>query len=196
MPSPHTRRRGRRSLHDDTRGAAYVEFLIAFLPVFITFLALWQLGLLCVAKLAVQHAAVCAARAGAVAIAEPQDAMHSLSDGPRGIAQDAAAMAASPLINGGLISQMWVQFPDGAGGSSEKTSYTPSESGRPPMVRVRVTAEFICTVVPVGVFVCGLAKPESNIAGVGGGGATRALISAEASYPYQGARYTYKPRGS
>ena len=53
-----------------TRGAVYVEFLIAFLPVLIFFMCLWQMSRLYTAGLAVQHAAVTAARSGAVILAD------------------------------------------------------------------------------------------------------------------------------
>ena len=50
----------------DARGAVYVEFLIAFLPLFVTFLCILQLALLFTLKLHTDHAAVQGARAGAV----------------------------------------------------------------------------------------------------------------------------------
>ena len=49
----------------DVRGAVYVEFLIAFLPVYTMFLCLIQLGLLFTVRLVVDHAAENAARAAA-----------------------------------------------------------------------------------------------------------------------------------
>ena len=45
------------SLRSDTRGATYVEFLIAFIPVFLLFLGLIQAGLLYTATLVVTHSA-------------------------------------------------------------------------------------------------------------------------------------------
>jgi len=52
-------------LRDDTRGAVYVEFLIAFMPVFVFFLCLLQLALLFSAKLVVKHATVTGSRSAA-----------------------------------------------------------------------------------------------------------------------------------
>lgn len=52
----------------DTRGAAYVEFLISFIPVFLMFLGMVQMGLMFVAGLAVQRAASAAARAAIVVL--------------------------------------------------------------------------------------------------------------------------------
>lgn len=54
------------SLHRDTGGAVYVEFLVAFIPFFILVLGMMQLALLYSAHLVVQHAAAAAARAAIV----------------------------------------------------------------------------------------------------------------------------------
>ncbi len=61
-----TRKRAQR----DTRGAIYVEFLIAFLPVFVFFECLAQFADMLGAKLIVQHAAYRAARAAAVVLGD------------------------------------------------------------------------------------------------------------------------------
>lgn len=52
----------------DTRGAAYVEFLISFIPVFLMFLGMVQMGLMFVGGLALQRAASTAARAAIVVL--------------------------------------------------------------------------------------------------------------------------------
>ncbi|MDQ3031032.1 MAG: pilus assembly protein [Myxococcota bacterium] len=52
----------------DTRGAAYVEFLISFIPVFLMFLGMVQMGLMYAGGLAVQRAASTAARAAIVVL--------------------------------------------------------------------------------------------------------------------------------
>lgn len=52
----------------DTCGAAYVEFLISFIPVFLMFLGMVQMSLMFVGGLAVQRAASAAARAAAVVL--------------------------------------------------------------------------------------------------------------------------------
>jgi Flp pilus assembly protein TadG len=67
-------------LAKDTRGAVYVEFLIAFLPFLIMFLCLWQVSILYYAKLMVDHAAFSAARAAAVIVAEPASRVGDSSD--------------------------------------------------------------------------------------------------------------------
>jgi hypothetical protein len=53
-----------------TRGAVMVEFLIAFMPLFIAFECMLQLAGLQVARLVTHHAAVCAARAAAVVLSD------------------------------------------------------------------------------------------------------------------------------
>ncbi len=69
-----------------SRGAVYVEFLIAFMPLFLLFLAICQFSMLGVARIVVSHAAVRAVRA-AVVILEDDPAYYQnvgrgiLSDG-------------------------------------------------------------------------------------------------------------------
>lgn len=50
----------------DVRGAVYVEFLLVFLPVFLLFLCIVELGFLYTGRLVAQHAATRAARAAVV----------------------------------------------------------------------------------------------------------------------------------
>lgn len=58
----------REPLASDERGAAYVEFLIAFIPLFIMFLGMVQMSLMYAGDLVVQHAASRAARAAVVVL--------------------------------------------------------------------------------------------------------------------------------
>jgi Flp pilus assembly protein TadG len=56
------------------RGVVYIEFLFAFVPLFLLFLGTCQLALLHTAKLVVHHAAFAAARSAVVVLSEdPQD---------------------------------------------------------------------------------------------------------------------------
>ena len=57
-----------RTLVADERGAAYVEFLVSFLPLFLMFMGMVQISLAFAGDLVVQHAAVRAARAAAVVL--------------------------------------------------------------------------------------------------------------------------------
>src|SRR5688500_719862 len=54
----------------DRRGAVFVEFLIAFLPVQVFFLCLIQLAILYSVRLVTEHAAINGARAAAVVIGD------------------------------------------------------------------------------------------------------------------------------
>ncbi|MCS6799546.1 MAG: pilus assembly protein [Myxococcota bacterium] len=56
------------TLRQDARGAAYVEFLIAFIPLFVMFLGMLQAAMMYAAQLVVQHAANRAARAAVVVL--------------------------------------------------------------------------------------------------------------------------------
>jgi len=60
-------------LRQDTGGAAYVEFLLSFIPVFIMFLGMLQAALLYGANLVVSHAATTAARAAVVVLPDNPD---------------------------------------------------------------------------------------------------------------------------
>jgi len=66
---------------NDTRGAVYVEFIIAFMPIFMLFLAICQFSLLVVARLVVSHAAVSAARSAIVVL---EDDPKFYNKAPRG----------------------------------------------------------------------------------------------------------------
>jgi len=65
----------------DVRGAVYVEFLLVFMPVFMLFLAVVELGFMYGARLVVQHAATRAARAAVVIL---DDDPERYDDEPRG----------------------------------------------------------------------------------------------------------------
>jgi hypothetical protein len=82
-----------------TRGAVYVEFLIAFMPLLVAFECLLQLTQLHIASLVTTHAAQCASRAAAVVL--PDDPAHyqgvpvGVLEGPR--LRDVERAAALPL---------------------------------------------------------------------------------------------------
>jgi Flp pilus assembly protein TadG len=87
----------------DARGAVYVEFLLVFLPVFLLFLGILELGFLYTGRLVAQHAATRAARA-AVVILDDDPAFYG------GEARDTLDM------NGNTMSDSPIEkFMDGAG---------------------------------------------------------------------------------
>jgi hypothetical protein len=94
------------------RGAVFVGFLIAFLPVYVFFLCLLQLAVLFSVRLVTEHAAISAARAAAVVLAERNPRRYggekphsfSASSGVRHDAiRNAALLSLSPLILNGFI---------------------------------------------------------------------------------------------
>lgn len=76
------------ALRRDQRGAVYVEFLLAFLPLFFIFLTLCQLALLVAGKLVVSHAAFTGARSAIVVL---DDHPAQYRDAPRGMLSDTKA---------------------------------------------------------------------------------------------------------
>jgi hypothetical protein len=73
------------SLRRDERGAVYVEFLLAFLPLFFIFLTLCQVALLVAGKLVVSHAAFTGARS-AIVVLDDEPALYR--NAPRGMISD------------------------------------------------------------------------------------------------------------
>jgi hypothetical protein len=177
-------------LRDDTRGAVYVEFLIAFMPVFVFFLCLLQLALLFSAKLLVEHSATTGARAAAVVFgdepgpyneANPQANVSSKER--RKIVRGAILIALAPMILDDTVASVGIGYPDVAGGkSTPNDTAIPSRMGNA-MIRVRVDAKVICKIAIANVIVC-----DAN-----GNSALRIKdVPAESSYPYQGANYAYE----
>ncbi len=66
----HHHQTHRRPLRSDTRGAIYVEFLIAFIPFFVMVLGMMQIALMYSARLIVQHAAATSVRSAMVVFAD------------------------------------------------------------------------------------------------------------------------------
>src|ERR1041384_1379951 len=72
-------------LRGDRRGAVFVEFLIAFLPVQVFFLCVMQSAILYSVRLVTEHAALNAARAAAVVIGDDpaqygREPLHTLRE--------------------------------------------------------------------------------------------------------------------
>lgn len=150
----------------DTRGAVYVEFLIAFLPLFFFFLSLVQLIFVQTANLVVKHAAVKAARAAIVILHDDPKFYDDVPMGQyTGSRKSAIERAAKfPLATmGGDSSQVEVKL-----GSSSV--------GRDDLVKVTVAYDYTCQ-VPWGRFtVCWGGKKK---------------LVGEAALPNQGAEFTY-----
>lgn len=164
-----------RNLLRDRRGAVYVEFLVAFLPLFVFFECLVQLSGMFTAKLVVQHAAVTATRAAVVVLHD--DPSH-YGDEPVGSASgkrlEAIELAAAiPMRSVRSIVDYEVTFPTQPGGSDNKTTF-----GRDDMVRVKVKAQYRCQVPIASRLVCNFVTSTRD-------------LTAEAALPNQGADYEY-----
>jgi hypothetical protein len=124
------------SVWRDEKGAAYVEFLMAFVPLFILFLGIAQVSLLFGARLVVEHAAERAARAAAVVL--PDDPRH-YDDEPMG------AVSGRPLDYQDLVHALSRL---GVGVSTGELSPGEPPSG-PPSRRSDVTLAAALTVMPL-----------------------------------------------
>lgn len=191
-------RRG--TLRSDTGGAVYVEFLIAFLPFLVLFLCLWQVSILFSVKLMVDHAAITAARAGAVVVAESpkrigassSDKVNELSPYRKAAVKNAVEIALAPLIINGTIASISLDFPnpDDHGGKDAMSgkSYPVMSNNTVAMFRVRVTAQMMCRIAFANVILCkGLGQLAPGILAT----QPKTPVVGEAIFPYQGASYTY-----
>lgn len=185
--SPDASRAG---LRDDTRGAVYVEFLIAFMPVFVFFLCLLQLALLFSAKLLVEHAATEGARAAAVVFGdeagpynEPSPQLNTISIERRRAVRSAVLIALAPMILDDTVASVGVTYPDGNGKSMPNGAPITARMGDG-MTRVRVEARLVCKIAIANVIACDRL----------GNSALRVKdVPAESVFPYQGANYVYAP---
>ena len=158
----------------DSRGAVYVEFLIAFIPVFVMFLSLVQLFDLHQAKIILHHAAFTGVRSAVVILPDdPQfydNAAINHFDGKR---KDAIKFAVqSPLLASRSIVDYQVTMPSSPGGSDSQ-----SDVQRDSLVRLQVKVHFQCRVPMVSKLVCGSTGVRT--------------LTAEAAMPNQGADYQY-----
>jgi hypothetical protein len=151
-----------------TTGAVYIEFLIAFMPLFVFFMSLVQLAYVEAANIVVEHAAVMAARAAIVVL--PDDPAYydyeavNLASGAR--LEDIKRAARVPLRSVMPSPTFEVSFPRG------------EQVERDGLVEVQVDLLYKC-LVPVGrAFVC---SPWSG----------RKKLSGRAAMPNQGAGYEY-----
>jgi Flp pilus assembly protein TadG len=173
-------------------GAVYVEFLIAFLPFLTFFLCLWQFSILSVTKLMVDHAAVSAARAAAVIMAEPSyvvdptsmvdpwaggDTMNTLTTQRGTYVTTAAELALAPLIADGTITSVAVTYPQ----INADGSFTPMALGGPPttMMAVEVVTTMQCQIALANQILCRNDKTKN--------------VSAQGTFPYQGVQYQFQP---
>jgi hypothetical protein len=122
----------------DERGAVYLEFLIAFMPVFLLFLAICQLALIAMAELVVRHAAYAAVRSAVVVLED--DPAH-YGGAPRGwISTESTSAPASmnALFEAlGIPSDLASSFPAETGTGKAGTPVAPQGAR---MVSIRTAA--------------------------------------------------------
>lgn len=162
-------------LAKDARGAVYVEFLVAFLPMFCFFLCLVQFAFLEMGSIVVKHAAEMTARAAIVVI--PDDPKYYGSQ-PGQVSgkrkQDIEAAAQAILAPLGGDRQVTVEL---------KGSY-----GRDELVEVKLSYDFPCR-VPFGKFV--LCSGTSEALGWSNHHVEHRTLTGIAALPNQGADYVY-----
>ena len=158
-----------------TAGAVYVEFLIAFLPLFVLFMSLVQLAFVEVANVVTKHAAVAAVRAAAVVL--PDDPSFyggepvNNASGARRTAIESAAKARLMAVS--TDPQITLTFPTSPGGDDDKIQFQ-----RDDLVRVHLEFSYPCK-IPIGsYFVCRSLELHKT-------------LKAEAAMPLQGAGYDY-----
>jgi Flp pilus assembly protein TadG len=151
-----------RKLHKDRKGAVLVEFLVAVMPLMITFSSFVQVAQVATARLVVKHSAIVAARAAAVIT----NAHNNTPDQKKGDNKDVIEASVRAALG------PWAKTMD-----SIQVEIDDQSSGGDPygMVQVTVTAEYHCS-VPFG----------STIVCKGGGART---IKMKAAFPHQGACY-------
>ena len=196
---------GGRSLRTDVRGAVFVEFLIAFMPVYVFFMCVVQIGLLFSVRLVTEHAAVNGARALAVVggddpkrYANESKPNKLLAGGQRVKAvREAVLLTLAPLILNGVVQNVDVILPapgdrEGAGQSGD-IQLAPMSDTSISKVRVRVEVSAACRLALSGPIACRTLTSFLD--------PTRRFnlllptvpVRAEAIFPYQGASYEYPP---
>ena len=187
----------------DRRGVVFVEFLIAFLPVYTFFLCLIQLALLFAVRLVTEHAAVDAARAAAVVIGDdPRRYDHeginrlTVKSSPRyKVVRNAALLSLAPLILNGFIHDVNVVFPDeerpGGPARSGTLTFAPMNDSQVSKVRVRVEVEAECRIGVANRIACPMSFDFTHATDAVRIAIPMLTMKAEAVYPYQGARYDY-----
>ncbi len=160
----------------DTRGGVFVEHLIVFMPLFTFPMCIFQETVLFGAALSNDHAAILAARAASVVVPDDPkryggEAVNTLGQKRKDAVRLAAIRALAPYVFDENVSSVDVTLSAGTGGTT-----TPIEPHAP--ITVRVDSVFQCKVPIAARIVC-----DTN-------GTKR--LSATATLPNQGARFTYE----
>jgi Flp pilus assembly protein TadG len=140
------------ALGSDTRGVVYVEFIFAFLPIFLLFCGLFQLGMVQLADLVTKHAAEVATRAAIVVLPDdPNFYGGAALNHPVGARLTDITTATTETLQAiDPKPQVTLTFPSTAGGSDSRDAF-----GMWDLVRVQVHYTYPCR-IPIGaLLVCG-----------------------------------------
>lgn len=132
----------RPSLTSDTKGAVLAEFMIAIVPLLMTFFSFVQLSKVATARLVVKHGTIVGARAAAVISNAHHNNPGSVGDGKNEI-QNSVRVALGPWLVKGSFRDVDVTIDD------QSTRLDPYG-----WVTVTVKATYACT-VPIGFIACG-----------------------------------------
>ncbi len=167
-----------------------MEYLIAFMPVFVFFLCLLQLALLFSAKLVLEHAATTGSRSAAVVFGdepgpynEPNAQPNVMTKERRKTVRGAVLIALAPLILDDTVASVGVTYPDTADGKGQSEGTRVTGVMGSGMIRVHVDATVVCKIALANVIACER---------LGNSGLRGRTIPAESVYPYQGANYAYE----
>lgn len=133
---------GRPDLLRDSRGAVLVEFVIAIVPILLTFFTFVQLSRVATARLVVKHSAIIGARAASVISNQHNNTPDAKNDGKADI-KTAVQLALGTWYTKGSITNVDVVVTD----QSSRSDYYG-------WVTVKVTATYHCN-VPMGWTACG-----------------------------------------
>lgn len=156
-------KRSLRSLHSNKSGAALVEFLVALMPLMITFSSFVQLQQMATARLVLKHSAVVGARAASVIANKNKNTPEQEQGENQATIQQGVEKALGP----------WAQTMTVTATIQDDSSCTDPYG----MVTVRVQAQYKCQVPFGGRIVCGL-------------GGMHDFNNIKYAMPHQGARYT------
>lgn len=156
------KKRSLKDLHSDKRGAALVEFLVALMPLMITFSSFVQLQQMATARLVLKHSTVVGARAASVISNKNKNTPEQKQGDNQAAIEEAVKKALGP----------WTQTM-----TTTVTVQDDSSCNDPyGMVTVRVQAQYKCQVPFGGRIVCGL-------------GGQHNFTNIKYAMPHEGARY-------
>ena len=140
-------------MRKDTKGAVMAEFVIAIVPVFITFFSFVQLSKVATARLVVKHSAIAGARAAAVMSNANDNLPDQASGGQQGEITKAVKASMGPwFARSGGITSVNVTVKD--------SSSRARPNGQYEWVEVKVSALYACKVPLGNMWACGPSRTK------------------------------------